>query len=119
MNKSVRVKQNWGLMPYANMVSSVTPASLLRGLRETFGSFPGERNFNRFPGWLGKNSTHGKNRRLLQEIHAHATSAGGADGFKADGAALREGYPPPLKMLITAPMRSAAMGGRRRRESPR
>lgn len=112
MNKSVRVKQNWGLMPYANMVSSVTPASLLRGSRETFGSFPGERNFNRFPGWLGKNSTHGKNRRLLQEIHAHATSAGGADGFKADGAALREGYLPLLKMLITAPMRSAVMGGK-------
>ena len=66
MNKSVRAKQNWGLMPYANVISSVMPTSVLRGNREVFGSFPGERNFNRFPVWLGKNSTHGKNKRLLR-----------------------------------------------------
>ena len=115
MNKSVRVKQNWGLMPYANIVSAVMPASALRGPREVFGAFPGERNFNRFPGWLGKNSTHGKNKRLLREIHAHATSASSgedAGGFKADAAALREAYLPVLKTIITAPMRSHAMGGR-------
>ena len=76
MNRSVRMKQNWGLMPYANMVSSVMPASTMRGNREVFGMHPGERNFNRFPGWLGKNSTHGKNRRLLQEVHSHATTSG-------------------------------------------
>ena len=115
MNKSVRVKQNWGLMPYANIVSAVMPASALRGPREVFGAFPGERNFNRFPGWLGKNSTHGKNKRLLREIHAHATSASSgedAGGFKTDAAALREAYLPVLKTIITAPMRSHAMGGR-------
>ena len=115
MNKSVRVKQNWGLMPYANIVSAVMPASALRGPREVFGAFPGERNFNRFPGWLGKNSTHGKNKRLLREIHAHATSASSgedAGGFKAGAAALREAYLPVLKTIITAPIRSHAMGGR-------
>lgn len=31
----------------------------------------GERNFNRFGGWLGKNSTMGKNYRLLEDMHVH------------------------------------------------
>ena len=31
----------------------------------------GERNFNRFGGWLGKNSTRGKNLRLLEDLHVH------------------------------------------------
>ncbi|GKE42103.1 replication factor C subunit 1, partial [Tanacetum coccineum] len=31
----------------------------------------GERNFNRFGGWLGKNSTMGKNYRLIEDEHAH------------------------------------------------
>ena len=55
-------------------MSSVEPASIMRGNREAFGIYPNERNFNRFPGWLGKNSTHGKNKRLLLEVHSHALS---------------------------------------------
>lgn len=31
----------------------------------------GERNFNRFGGCLGKNSTMGKNLRLLDDLHVH------------------------------------------------
>ena len=115
MNRSVRMKQNWGLMPYANMVSSVMPASTMRGNREVFGMHPGERNFNRFPGWLGKNSTHGKNRRLLQEVHSHATTSG---EFKADSAALRESYMPLLKQMTTRPMKSEAAGGKEKEGIP-
>uniref|UniRef100_A0A803NP07 Replication factor C subunit 1 n=1 Tax=Cannabis sativa TaxID=3483 RepID=A0A803NP07_CANSA len=33
--------------------------------------FNGERNFNRFGGWLGKNSTRGKNLRLMEDLHVH------------------------------------------------
>ncbi|WVZ03567.1 hypothetical protein V8G54_024373 [Vigna mungo] len=36
-----------------------------------FASRSGERNFNRFGGWLGKNSTMGKNFRLLDDLHVH------------------------------------------------
>lgn len=31
----------------------------------------GERNYNRFGAWLGKNSTFGKNMRLLEDLHVH------------------------------------------------
>lgn len=34
-------------------------------------TFQGERNFNRFGGWLGKYSTTNKNRRLLEDVHSH------------------------------------------------
>ena len=115
MNKSIRAKQNWGLMPYANIVSSVMPASTMRGSREVFGLHPGERNFNRFPSWLGKNSTHGKNKRLLQEVHSHAMTS---EGFKADAASLREYYLPLLKLLTTRPMKSAALGGKEKEGIP-
>lgn len=37
----------------------------------SFWCFQGERNFNRFGGWLGKNSTTGKNFRLLDDLHDH------------------------------------------------
>ena len=35
----------------------------------------GERNFNRFGGWLGKNSTAGKNTRLLEDLHVHVLAS--------------------------------------------
>ena len=115
MNRSVRAKQNWGLMPYANVISSVVPTSVLRGNREVFGSFPGERNFNRFPGWLGKNSTHGKNKRLLMELHSHCVAGG---EFKADAASLRGEYVPLLKSLITKPLKSASAGRKEKEGIP-
>ena len=99
MNRSVRMKQNWGLMPYANMVSSVMPASMMRGGREAFHEY--ERNFNRFPGWLGKNSSAGKMKRLLHEVHSHAATS---NVFKADGAGMRCDYLPLIKDLTTRPM---------------
>ena len=99
MNRSVRMKQNWGLMPYANMVSSVMPASMMRGGREAFHEY--ERNFNRFPGWLGKNSSAGKMKRLLHEVHSHAVTS---NVFKADGAGMRCDYLPLIKDLTTRPM---------------
>ncbi|KAK3038253.1 hypothetical protein RJ639_030862 [Escallonia herrerae] len=47
----------------------IRSAALLHGQRETLEQ--GERNFNRFGGWLGKNSTLGKNYRLLEDLHVH------------------------------------------------
>lgn len=38
-------------------------------------SLQGERNFNRFSGWLGKNSTMGKNYRLLENFHVHVLAS--------------------------------------------
>ena len=47
VNKAVRIGGNWGLMPFGAIVGSVTPATYVRGLRETFGLYPNEPNFPR------------------------------------------------------------------------
>ena len=47
MNRAVRMGGNWGLMPFGAVVGSVTPATYMRGMRETFGLYPNEPNFPR------------------------------------------------------------------------
>ncbi|CAI9278885.1 unnamed protein product [Lactuca saligna] len=69
INVQIRRYQKWQLSQSSSLVSAIIPAALLRGQRETLEQ--GERNFNRFGGWLGKNSTMGKNYRLLEDAHVH------------------------------------------------
>ncbi|KAJ3092057.1 hypothetical protein HK100_007035, partial [Physocladia obscura] len=61
---SVQMKtQNWGLLPFHGVTSTLRPAFFTHGTvvaANYFGAFG-------FPGWLGKNSTQGKNARLLKE----------------------------------------------------
>ncbi|KAK1425376.1 hypothetical protein QVD17_20728 [Tagetes erecta] len=72
-NVQIRRYQKWQLFPSSTLQSSIIPAALLHGSRGTFEQ--GERNFNRFGGWLGKNSTMGKNYRLLDDAHVHLLSS--------------------------------------------
>ncbi|KAK9170241.1 hypothetical protein Syun_002381 [Stephania yunnanensis] len=69
INVQIRRYRQWQLSQIGSMESSIIPATLLHGQREILAQ--GERNFNRFGGWLGKNSTMGKNLRLLEDIHVH------------------------------------------------
>ncbi|KAK4712854.1 hypothetical protein R3W88_018761 [Solanum pinnatisectum] len=69
INVQIRRYQQWQLSPAGCLSSCIIPASLLHGQRQTLEQ--GERNFNRFGGWLGKNSTMGKNYRFLEELHVH------------------------------------------------
>ncbi|XP_027344979.1 replication factor C subunit 1 isoform X3 [Abrus precatorius] len=69
VNVQIRRYRQWQLSQTSSVASCIIPASLLHGQRETLEQ--GERNFNRFGGWLGKNSTMGKNKRLLDDLHVH------------------------------------------------
>ncbi|EPS67744.1 hypothetical protein M569_07025, partial [Genlisea aurea] len=69
VNVQIRRYQRWQLSQIGSLSSSIIPAAFLHGQRETLEE--GERNFNRFGGWLGKNSTMGKNYRLLEDLHVH------------------------------------------------
>ncbi|KAL6497828.1 replication factor C subunit 1 [Orobanche hederae] len=69
INVQIRRYRQWQLSQTGCLASCIIPAALLHGQRETFEQ--GERNFNRFGGWLGKNSTMGKNYRLLEDLHVH------------------------------------------------
>ncbi|PON65873.1 Replication factor C subunit, partial [Parasponia andersonii] len=68
-NVQIRKYRQWQLSQNYALSSCIIPSVLLHGQRETLEQ--GERNFNRFGGWLGKNSTQGKNLRLLEDLHVH------------------------------------------------
>ncbi|PON35674.1 Replication factor C subunit [Trema orientale] len=68
-NVQIRKYRQWQLSQNSALSSCIIPSALLHGQRETLEQ--GERNFNRFGGWLGKNSTQGKNLRLLEDLHVH------------------------------------------------
>ncbi|KAD4982838.1 hypothetical protein E3N88_19509 [Mikania micrantha] len=73
INVQIRRYQKWQLFQSSALQSCLIPAALLHGSREILEQ--GERNFNRFGGWLGKNSTMGKNYRLLEDVHVHLLSS--------------------------------------------
>ncbi|XP_050223029.1 replication factor C subunit 1 isoform X2 [Mercurialis annua] len=69
INVQIRRYRQWQLSQSGSLASCIIPAALMHGQRETLEQ--GERNFNRFGGWLGKNSTMAKNLRLLEDLHVH------------------------------------------------
>ncbi|XXG69159.1 hypothetical protein AAC387_Pa06g2095 [Persea americana] len=73
VNVQIRRYRQWQLSQVGCLASSIIPAALMHGQRETL--TVGERNFNRFGGWLGKNSTMGKNLRLLEDLHVHVLAS--------------------------------------------
>ncbi|XP_057480701.1 replication factor C subunit 1-like [Actinidia eriantha] len=76
INVQIRRYRQWQLSQTGTLASCIIPAALLHGQRETLEQ--GERNFNRFGGWLGKNSTTGKNLRLLEDLHVHLLASRGS-----------------------------------------
>ncbi|KAL6966691.1 replication factor C subunit 1 [Sarracenia purpurea var. burkii] len=76
INVQIRRYRQWQLSQSGTLASCIIPAALLHGQRETLEQ--GERNFNRFGGWLGKNSTMGKNLRLMEDLHVHLLASRGS-----------------------------------------
>ena len=55
----------------------------------------------RFTAWLGQNSSQGKQKRLLGELHTRMTSSG---HLSADRVGLRTSYLPTLRYVLTKPL---------------
>ncbi|CAI0543916.1 unnamed protein product [Linum tenue] len=100
VNVQIRRHRQWQLSQASSLASCIIPAALLHGQRETLE--PGERNFNRFGGWLGKNSTMGKNVRLLEDLHVHLLASGQSNMRRG---ALRLDYITLLLKQLTDPLR--------------
>ncbi|XP_038608447.1 replication factor C subunit 1 [Tachyglossus aculeatus] len=62
VDRQIRSKQNWSLLPTQAIYSSVLPGELMRGYMTQFPSFPS---------WLGKHSSRGKHDRIVQELALH------------------------------------------------
>nr|XP_011459476.1 PREDICTED: LOW QUALITY PROTEIN: replication factor C subunit 1 [Fragaria vesca subsp. vesca] len=100
INVQIRKYRQWQLSQSGSLSSSIIPAALLRGQRETLEQ--GERNFNRFGGWLGKNSTFGKNLRLLDDLHVHLLASRASSSGRET---LRVEYLPLLLKRLSVPLR--------------
>ncbi|KXZ52854.1 hypothetical protein GPECTOR_8g236 [Gonium pectorale] len=101
VNNTLRRSQNWGLMPFAAVMSCLLPAAYMRGSREIFGLFPTEQNFPRFTAWLGNNSSCGKQRRLLGEL---ATTMAASGRVSSGRSAVRLEYASALRHLLVEPL---------------
>ncbi|NWH75155.1 RFC1 factor, partial [Piaya cayana] len=62
VDKQIRSKQNWSLLPTQAIYASVLPGELMRGHMSQFPVFPS---------WLGKFSSTGKHDRIIQELAMH------------------------------------------------
>lgn len=62
VDRQIRSKQNWGLLPTQAVYASVLPGELMRGYMTQFPSFPS---------WLGKHSSSGKHNRIVQDLALH------------------------------------------------
>ncbi|KAK2658900.1 hypothetical protein Ddye_005433 [Dipteronia dyeriana] len=100
VNVQIRRYRQWQLSQTSSLASCIIPAALLRGQRETLEQ--GERNFNRFGGWLGKNSTMGKNMRLLEDLHVHLLASRESSSGRGT---IRLEYLMPILKQLTNPLR--------------
>ncbi|CAN8300957.1 unnamed protein product [Cochlearia groenlandica] len=101
INVQIRRYRQWQLSLSCCVASSIVPASLLHGSREVLEQ--GERNFNRFGGWLGKNSTSFKNTRLLEDLHVHILASRESSSGRET---LRVDYLPLLLHRLTSPLQT-------------
>lgn len=99
INVQIRRYRQWQHSQMGAFASSIIPAAFMHGSREVL--VQGERNFNRFGGWLGKNSTLGKNTRLLEDVHVHFLASGTCELTRE---ALRLDYLPLLVLRLTKPL---------------
>nr|XP_054365049.1 replication factor C subunit 1 [Mirounga angustirostris] len=62
VDRQIRSKQNWSLLPAQAIYASVLPGELMRGYMTQFPTFPS---------WLGKHSSTGKHDRIVQDLALH------------------------------------------------
>ncbi|XP_077615057.1 replication factor C subunit 1 isoform X1 [Crocuta crocuta] len=62
VDRQIRSKQNWSLLPTQAIYASVLPGELMRGYMTQFPTFPS---------WLGKYSSAGKHDRIVQDLALH------------------------------------------------
>ncbi|XP_069022905.1 replication factor C subunit 1 [Embiotoca jacksoni] len=62
VDRRIRSRQNWSLLPTQAIYASVLPGELMRGYMAQFPVFPS---------WLGKHSSTSKHSRIVQELNSH------------------------------------------------
>ncbi|KAJ7519359.1 hypothetical protein O6H91_20G035600 [Diphasiastrum complanatum] len=100
VNVQIRRFRQWQHAQMSAFMSSIIPAALMHGQREVLTQ--GERNFNRFGSWLGKNSSLNKKIRLLEDVHVHMLASRNCEPTRE---AVRLDYVKVLALQLTVPLR--------------
>uniref|UniRef100_A0A8K9WLU3 Replication factor C subunit 1 n=1 Tax=Oncorhynchus mykiss TaxID=8022 RepID=A0A8K9WLU3_ONCMY len=92
VDRQIRSKQAWSLLPTQAIYSSVLPGELMSGYMNCFPSFPS---------WLGKFSSGNKRSRIIQELASHMSLR----------QAVSLDYLPYLRMALLCPLQRQGAEG--------
>ncbi|KAF4118825.1 replication factor C subunit 1 [Onychostoma macrolepis] len=97
VDKQIRSRQAWSLLPTQAIYASVLPGELMRGYMSQFPTFPS---------WLGKFSSAGKHSRSIQELASHMSLK-----TLSSKAAINLDYLPYLRSAVLEPLQSQGSEG--------
>ncbi|BHF80665.1 replication factor C subunit 1 [Sparganum proliferum] len=97
VGRIIQSSSAWSLLPVQGVFACLLPGRLLRG------PLPGGPGGTSFPTWFGRNSTQGKNARLLSELSTHLRLS--THGGASDGRSIMLDYVNPLAFHMTAPLK--------------
>ncbi|KAF7656692.1 hypothetical protein LDENG_00037960 [Lucifuga dentata] len=97
VDRQIRSRQNWSLLPTQAIYASVLPGELMRGY---MGQFP------TFPSWLGKNSSTSKHSRIIQELSSHMSLK-----TLSSRQAVNQDYLPYLQQALLSPLQRRGAEG--------
>ncbi|XP_045569939.1 LOW QUALITY PROTEIN: replication factor C subunit 1 [Salmo salar] len=97
VDRQIRSKQAWSLLPTQAIYSSVLPGELMRGYMNSFPSFPS---------WLGKFSSCNKHSRIIQELASHMSLK-----TLSSRQAVSLDYLPYLRMSLLCPLQRRGAEG--------
>ncbi|XP_066516098.1 replication factor C subunit 1 isoform X2 [Hoplias malabaricus] len=97
VDRQIRSRQMWSLLPTQAIYASVLPGELMRGYMSQFPTFPS---------WLGKFSSRGKHSRIIQELASHMSLK-----TLSSKEAVNLDYVPYLRSAILEPLQSHGSEG--------
>uniref|UniRef100_A0A6Q2X6E8 Replication factor C subunit 1 n=1 Tax=Esox lucius TaxID=8010 RepID=A0A6Q2X6E8_ESOLU len=97
VDRQIRSRQAWSLLPTQAVYSSVLPGELMRGYMKSFPVFPG---------WLGKFSSTNKHARIIQELASHMSLK-----TLSSRQAVALDYLPHLRSALLAPLQGQGSEG--------
>lgn len=97
VSRIIQSSSAWSLLPVQGVFSCLLPGRFLRG------PLPGGPGGTSFPTWFGRNSTQGKNARLLSELSTHLRLS--THGGASDARCIMLDYVNPLAFRMTAPLK--------------
>ncbi|KAL7841442.1 hypothetical protein SRHO_G00251330 [Serrasalmus rhombeus] len=97
VDRQIRSRQTWSLLPTQAIYASVLPGELMRGYMSQFPTFPS---------WLGKFSSTGKHSRIVQELASHMSLK-----TLSSKEAVNLDYLPYLRSALLVPLQSHGSEG--------